>query len=109
MPSAARLRQDYSAEELRGLARRVEGGQPEPAASVAGCGPGWHGSGRRAKIGGIDRQTLREFIGLQPRAGGKQHWPVRGRAGGSMRFSSSQPHFDFEKTGSRPSSNTGYK
>ena len=47
MPAAVRLREDYSAKELRALARRVEGCQPEPAASVAGCGEGWNGSRRR--------------------------------------------------------------
>ena len=43
MPSAVRLREDYSAEELPG---RWPGGrrrQPEPAVSVAGCGRRWNG------------------------------------------------------------------
>jgi transposase len=31
-------------------------------ASVAGCGQGWNGSGAAAKIGGIDRQTLRDWV-----------------------------------------------
>ena len=62
MPSAVRLREDYSAEELRASGPAVEGRQPEPTASVAGCGPGWNGPGSAAKIGGMDRQTLRDWV-----------------------------------------------
>ena len=51
MASAVRLREDYPAAELRTLARRSKNVQPEPAASIAGCGRGWNGSGR----GGEDR------------------------------------------------------
>ncbi len=50
MPSAVRLREDYSAEE-----RRWPGGQrlqPEPAASAADCGPGRHG----LRLGREDRR-----------------------------------------------------
>ena len=43
MPSAVSLREDYSVEELRALARRSKDSQPEPAASIAGCGEGWNG------------------------------------------------------------------
>jgi hypothetical protein len=49
MPSAVRLREDYSAEELRAPA--VEGRQPEPAALVAGRSTGRDGS----RVGGQDR------------------------------------------------------
>jgi hypothetical protein len=34
---------------------------------------------------------------------------LQARAGGSMRFSSLQSQFDFEKTGSRSNPNTRYK
>ena len=57
MPSAVRLREDYSTKELRGLARRCKD-QSEPATSVAGCGQGWNGP----RIGGMDRQTLRDWV-----------------------------------------------
>ena len=60
MPSAVRLRQDYSAEELRTDLPPVEGCQPEPSSSVAGCGS----SGMDAGCGGEDRRhgspTLRD-------------------------------------------------
>ena len=46
MPSAVRLREDYSAKELRGACAPVEGRQPEAAASVAGGGPGRDGPRR---------------------------------------------------------------
>ena len=45
-----------------GVGPSVEERQPEPAASVAGCGPGRHGPGSAAKIGGMDRQTLRDWV-----------------------------------------------
>jgi len=48
----------YSAEGFRGCAA-IEGRQPEPAASVAGGGSGRDDRGAAAKIGGLDRQTLR--------------------------------------------------
>src|ERR1700743_4018903 len=38
-------------EGASGVGPAVEGRQPEPTASVAGCGQGWNGSG----IGGEDR------------------------------------------------------
>ena len=38
-------------EGASGVGPAIEGGQPEPTASVAGCGQGWNGSG----IGGEDR------------------------------------------------------
>ena len=44
MASAVRLRGDYSAAEPH-AAPAVEERQPEPAASVAGCGQGRHGPG----------------------------------------------------------------
>src|ERR1700678_832738 len=36
-----------------GVGAAVEERQPEPAASVAGCGPGWHGP----RLGGEDRRN----------------------------------------------------
>jgi hypothetical protein len=51
MASAVRLREDYSAAELRALARRSKTVNQSPA-SVAGCGPGRHGPG----LGGEDRR-----------------------------------------------------
>ena len=40
----------------------VEGRQPEPSSSVAGCGSRSNGPGAAAKIGGMDRQTLRDWV-----------------------------------------------
>ena len=52
MPSAVRLREDYSAEELRALARRSKDVNQSRRLSVAGCGPGRHGP----RFGGEDRR-----------------------------------------------------
>ena len=58
MPSAVRLREDYSAEELRALA-----GGRRPSTRAGGLcrwlrsGMEWIG-GAATKIGGMDRQTL---------------------------------------------------
>src|ERR1700691_6501920 len=46
-----------------GVGAAVEERQPEPAASVAGCGPGWHGQRRSRQ----DRSATR-FIASTPRA-----------------------------------------
>ena len=62
MPSAVRLREDYSAEELRTLARRSKDASREPSSSVAGCGSGSMDRAAAAKIGGMDRQTLRDWV-----------------------------------------------
>ena len=62
MPSAVRLREDYSAEELRGLARRSKDvNQSRRLLSLAGVRDGMD---RRAaaRIGGMDRQTLRDWV-----------------------------------------------
>jgi transposase len=62
MPSAVRLREDYSAEELRGLARRSKNvNQSRRLLSLAGVRDGMDRGGA-AKIGGMDRQTLRDWI-----------------------------------------------
>src|SRR3984957_16283636 len=62
MPSAVRLREDYSAEALRGLARRSKDvNQSRRLLSLAAVRDGMdRGSG--AKIGGMDRLTLRDWV-----------------------------------------------
>jgi transposase len=62
MPSAVRLREDYSAEELRGLARRSKDvTQSRRLLSLAAVRDGMD-RGSAAKIGGMDRQTLRDWV-----------------------------------------------
>ena len=62
MPSAVRLREDYSAEELRALARRSKNvNQSRRLLSLAAVLSGMDRGGA-AKIGGMDRQTLRDWI-----------------------------------------------
>ena len=62
MPSAVRLREDYSAEELRALARRSKNvNQSRRLLSLAAVLGGMDRGGA-AKIGGMDRQTLRDWI-----------------------------------------------
>ena len=62
MPSAVRLREDYSAEELRALARRSkEVNQSRRLLSLAAVRDGMD-RGAAAKIGGMDRQTLRDWV-----------------------------------------------
>ena len=62
MPSAVKLREDYSAEALRGLARRSKNvNQSRRFLSLAGVKDGMD-RGSAAKIGGMDRQTLRDWV-----------------------------------------------
>ena len=62
MPSAVRLREDYSAEELRRLARRSKDvNQSRRLLSLAAVRDGMD-RGSAAKIGGMDRQTLRDWV-----------------------------------------------
>jgi transposase len=62
MPSAVRLREDYSAEELRGLARRSKDvNQSRRLLSLAAVRDGMD-RGSAAKIGAMDRQTLRDWV-----------------------------------------------
>jgi transposase len=62
MPSAVRLREDYSAEELRALARRSKDvNQSRRLLSLAAVRDGMD-RGSAAKIGGMDRQTLRDWV-----------------------------------------------
>src|SRR6201989_451289 len=61
MPSAVRLREDYSAEELRTLARRSKDvSQSRRLLSLAAVRDGMDRAA--AKIGGMDRQTLRDWV-----------------------------------------------
>jgi transposase len=62
MPSAVRLREDYSGEELRVLARRSKTvNQSRRFLSLAGVKDGMD-RGAAAKIGGMDRQTRRDWV-----------------------------------------------
>ena len=62
MPSAVRLREDYSAKELRALARRSKDvNQSRRLLSLAAVRDGMDRGGA-AKIGGMDRQTLRDWV-----------------------------------------------
>jgi Winged helix-turn helix len=62
MPSAVRLRADYSVEALRALARRSkDANQSRRLLSLAAVGDGMD-RGAAAKIGGVDRQTLRDWV-----------------------------------------------
>jgi transposase len=62
MPAAVRLREDYSAEELRALARRSKDvNQSRRLLSLAAVRDGMD-RGEAAKIGGMDRQTLRDWV-----------------------------------------------
>ena len=57
-----RLREDYSAEEIRGLARRSKTvNQSRRLLSLAAVLDGMD-RGSAAKIGGMDRQTLRDWV-----------------------------------------------
>ena len=62
MPSAVRLRDDYTAEALRSLARRSKDvNQSRRLLSLAAVRDGMD-RGSAAKIGGMDRQTLRDWV-----------------------------------------------
>ena len=62
MPSAVRLREDYSAAELRAFARRSKNAnQSRRLLSLAAVRDGMD-RGSAAKIGGMDRQTLRDWV-----------------------------------------------
>jgi transposase len=62
MPSAVRLREDYSAKELRRLARRSKDvSQSRRLLSLAAFRDGMDRAAA-AKIGGMDRQTLRDWV-----------------------------------------------
>jgi len=62
MPGAVRLRDDYSAEELRALAKRSrDANQSRRLLSLAAIRDG-KDRGEAAKIGAMDRQTLRDWF-----------------------------------------------
>jgi transposase len=62
MPSAVKLRDDFSAEQLRVLARRTKDiSQSRRLLSLAAVQEGMV-RGEAAKIGGMDRQTLRDWV-----------------------------------------------
>ena len=62
MPAAVKLREDYSAEELRALARRSKDARlSRRLLSLAAVRDGMD-RGASAKIGGMDRQTLRDWV-----------------------------------------------
>jgi hypothetical protein len=62
MGSAVRLREDYSAAELRALARRSKNvNQSRRLLSLAAVRDGMD-RGSAARIGGMDRQTLRDWV-----------------------------------------------
>ncbi len=62
MPTAVRLREDYSAEALRSLAKRSkDANRSRRLLSLAAVREGMD-RGAAAKIGGMDRQTLRDWV-----------------------------------------------
>ena len=62
MPAAVKLRDDHSAVELRALAKRSKDAhQSRRLLSLAAVGDGMD-HGEAAKIGGMDRQTLRDWV-----------------------------------------------
>ena len=79
MPSAVRLREDYSAEKLRRLAcRSKDVNQSRRLLSLAAVRDGMD-RGEAAKIGGMDRQTLRDWVHRFNASGPEgliDHWTV---------------------------------
>ncbi len=62
MPAAVKLREDISAEQLRALARRSKDvNQSRRLLSLAAVRDG-KDRGEAARIGGMDRQTLRDWV-----------------------------------------------
>ena len=62
MPAAVKLREDHSADELRALARRSKDvNQSRRLLSLAAVRDG-KDRGEAARIGGMDRQTLRDWV-----------------------------------------------
>ena len=62
MPAAVKLRDDYSAEDLRALARRSKDvNQSRRLLSLAAVRDAMD-RGSAARIGGMDRQTLRDWV-----------------------------------------------
>jgi len=62
MRPGVRMRTDYSAEDLRGLARNCGNSrQCARLLALAGVAEG-HSRGEAARLGGMDRQTLRDWV-----------------------------------------------
>jgi len=62
MRPGVRMRMDYSAEDLRGLARNCGNSrQCARLLALAGVAEG-HSRGEAARLGGMDRQTLRDWV-----------------------------------------------
>ena len=62
MPAAVKLREDFLAQELRALARRAKDvNQSRRLLSLAAVRDG-KDRGEAARIGGMDRQTLRDWV-----------------------------------------------
>ena len=62
MPSAVKLRTDFSSVELRRLAKKSrDGNQARRLLSLAGVRDGMNRT-EAARIGGMDRQTLRDWV-----------------------------------------------
>jgi transposase len=77
MPAAVKLREDFSAGELRALARRSKDvNQSRRLLSLAAVRDG-KDRGEAARIGGMDRQTLRDWVHRFNAAGPEglfDHW-----------------------------------
>ena len=77
MPAAVRMRDDYSAEALRSLAKRSkDANQSRRLLSLAAVRDGMD-RGAAARIGGMDRQTLRDWVHRFNAAGPEglfDHW-----------------------------------
>ena len=83
MPSAVRLRDDYSAEALRALARRSKDvNQSRRLLSLAAVRHGMD-RGVAARIGGMDRQTLRDWVHrFNADGSARRRWPCISPANG---------------------------
>ena len=82
MPSGVGLREDYSAAELRALARRSKNvNQSRRLLSLAAIGDGMDRC-EAARIGGLDRQRLRDWVHRFNGVG--SGGPRRQRDGGSQ-------------------------
>ena len=97
MPAAVRMRDDYSAEALRSLAKRSkDANQSRRLLSLAAVRDGMD-RGAAARIGGMDRQTLRDWVDRFNAAGPEglfDHWtegpkPPSGECGSDV-FASSR-------------------
>ena len=91
MPAAVRMRDDYSSAELRALAKSSKDAKQSRRLLSLGGGPGRDDRGEAAKIGGMDRQTLRDWVhrfNAEGPDGLKDNWtagPTRGCRPGRRR------------------------